>query len=295
MAPRKGEAKAKSQQLLQAAVQDTAAPDAEPAVKQDQQQPQVKLERIPTGDAQRMLQSLKRQAADGDAGPLQAYKKLSTQEGKRNFFWNEFKLDKKCSKFSIKEIKSVSHEEATESVPDWYTADQVAEFEGYRAHQPNYDELKAAAVANLPSKPHPKPPLAALGQCLYWYVHVTIKNTDRQKRQLEGVQAAADVSAVDYELAMKAVQDEHSLALPSSSSTKPNKAVEVETWKAKALQAVKKAKELGNSVSRVMNQAQEALAKLEMVADHSSASSETTKALARSLLDDLTPKVQLVR
>ena len=65
-----------------------------PAVKQE---PMVKKERIPEGEAQRMLQSLKRQAAEGDPGPLQAYKKRTTQEGKREFYWDVFKLDSAAS------------------------------------------------------------------------------------------------------------------------------------------------------------------------------------------------------
>ena len=129
-----------------------AEPEQNPSVKQDLYN---KQERIPEGEAQRMLQSLKRQAADGDLGPLQAYKKRTTQEGKREFYWDEFKLDKKCSKFSVKETKSVSHDASCESMPDWYTADAIAEFEGYQSHLPNYEELKNAAVVGLPSKPHP--------------------------------------------------------------------------------------------------------------------------------------------
>ena len=53
---------------------------AAPAVKQE---PMVKKERVPEGEAQRVLQSLKRQAAEGEPGPSQAYKKRATQEGAR--------------------------------------------------------------------------------------------------------------------------------------------------------------------------------------------------------------------
>ena len=56
---------------------------------------------------------------------------------------------------------------------------------------------------------------------------------------------------------------------------------------------VKKAQALGSSVSRVVHQAPEATAKLELVSDK--ASSVTTKALAQSLHADLVPKVQLVQ
>ena len=79
-------------------------------------------------------------------------------------------------------------------MPDWYTADAIAEFEGYRSHLPNYKELKDAAVAGLPWKPHTKKALADMGECLYWYVHVIIKNTDHKKRKLEGAQAAEDLN-----------------------------------------------------------------------------------------------------
>ena len=259
-----------------------------PAVKQE---PMVKKERIPEGEAQRMLQSLKRLAADGDPGPLQAYKKRTTQEGKREFYWDVFKLDRKCSKFSVTESKSVSHEEAIESLPDWYTADQVAEFEGYRSHLPNYKELKEAAVAGLPSKPHPKASLNDMGERLYWYVHVITRNTDLQKRKLEGIQSASDLSALDYDLAMQTVPGE--LVDAPSSSSNPSKVVEIQPWKAKALEVVKKAQALGSSVSRVVHQAQEAIAKLELVSDR--ATSATTKALAQSLHAELVPKVQLVQ
>ena len=149
-----------------------AEPEQNPSVKQEFD---IKQERVPEGEAQRMLQSLKRQAANGDLGPLQAYKKRTTQEGKREFYWDEFKLDKKRIKFSVKETKSVSHDESCEPMPDWYTADAIAEFEGYRSHLPNYEELKDAAVVGPPSKPHPMKALVDMGECLYWYVHVTIQ------------------------------------------------------------------------------------------------------------------------
>ena len=96
---------------------------------------------------------------------------------------------------------------------------------------------------------------------------------------------------LDYDLAMQAVEGEE-VAAPASSSN-PSKLVEIQPWKAKALEVVKKAQALGSSVSRVVHQAQEATAKLELVSDK--ASSVTTKALAQSLHADLVPKVQLVQ
>ena len=291
MSPKaKAESKAKAKAKAKAVPRPVTEPEPEESVPVKQEVP-IKREKIPDGEAQRMLLSLKRQAADGDPGPLQAYQKRKTQDGKREFYWEEFKLDKKCSNFSVKEIKSISHDESSESQPDWYTADQIAEFEGYRAHLPNYQALKAAAVADLPSKPHPKASLASMGECLYWYVHVIIRKTDRKQRKLEGTQLAGDLSSVDYDLAIQAVDGEQEI-LPSSSSN-PSKAVEIQAWKVKALELVKKAQGLGNSVSRVLNQAQEALAKLDLVSE--SAALATTKDLAKTLHADLLPKVQLVK
>ena len=130
-----------------------------------------------------------------------------------------------------------------------------------------------------------------MGERLCWHVHVITRNTDLQQRKLEGIQSASDLSALDYDLAMQAVPGEQ-VAAPSSSSN-PSKVVEIQPWKAKALEVVKKAQAVGSSVSRVVHQAQEAIAKLELVSDK--ATSATIKALAQSLHAELVPKVQLVQ
>ena len=45
-----------------------------------------------------------------------------------------------------------------------------------------------------------------MGERLYGYVRVIARNTDHQQRKLENIQCASDVSALDYDLAMQAVE-----------------------------------------------------------------------------------------
>jgi hypothetical protein len=101
---------------------------------------------------------------------LSEFDALATVEQQR-FFVNRWQLNSKNKNLAAIQQDYVKVAEKAKGQVGWFTKYKVAEFQGILPGVPNYEALVDACVADLPSKDHENPKLAALEVKMYHYCH----------------------------------------------------------------------------------------------------------------------------
>ena len=254
---------------------------------------------IPRNEKDRMDRSLKKMAKEGNPGPLAEYKSRVGKLAKRNFYWNTFVLDPKCSEFTVTETKAQKRTESEKIQPGWRTAEFVAEKQGWRPGVPNYEAKLKIAVKGLKSKEHDDQEMRDIGEMLYWYEHVEIESISKRTRVLEGKQQVSNVAQEAYASAVGSFDgsNEASSSNPAEGGSNVENPVEVrnkvqvETWKTAALEQEKKAAVVDSAMSKLRSQAEQLIARFGHCEQKAEMSS-TAKQLARASKADLQDKLQ---
>ena len=253
---------------------------------------------IPRNEKDRMDRSLKKMAKEGNPGPLAEYKSRVGKLAKRNFYWNTFVLDPKCSEFTVTETKAQKRTESEKIQPGWRTAEFVAEKQGWRPGVPNYEAKLKIAVKGLQSKEHDDQEMRDIGEMLYWYEHVEIESVSKRTRVLEGKQQVSNVAQEAYASAVGSFDgsNEASSSNPAEGGSNVENPVEVrnkvqvETWKTAALEQEKKAAVVDSAMSKLRSQAEQLIARFghcEQKAEMSSTAKQLSKASKADLQDKL--------
>ncbi len=255
---------AEGPQATEGSLPSEASPKAEGG-EQAQGSAKVKVERcesMPKDAAKKMLGKLNYLDSKGDPGPLAHYRSLKSQQQKRQFYFETFRIDPTCAAFSAREgIKLQTTHEQSE-VEGWVTADVIAQMNGFLPAMANYEELKAALVSHLPWKAHDDPHVAALGVRLYHYTHANMEKTMKAKTKGLELTKKASMDEAEYlsaEAAFSAPPAKKQMVQlgggASSSSgllrlppKKPD-----EGWAATHKQVLAKAKKLTQDISGVVN------------------------------------------
>jgi hypothetical protein len=155
------------------------APPIAVVVKKEQE-----ADPIPTGEGARMLMKLKYMKGKGNMA-YEHYQSLD-KAAKRRFYWDEFSVDPKCSKYSVVDTHNQTEATKEGTSKGWVLPEMVLQLQGIPTSHPQYAALLVACVEGLPKRPHENPAMAALGMWQYQYEHVNmVENAITESRSRE--------------------------------------------------------------------------------------------------------------
>jgi hypothetical protein len=91
-------------------------------------------------------------------GKPEAYeepKLCTTKEARREWYWNKFSKDKKSSWLNANQSQRKVVAIKTTRVDGWFTVFEIASMNKIAGTIPNYKQLCACLVEDLPEKPYP--------------------------------------------------------------------------------------------------------------------------------------------
>ena len=146
-----------------------------------------------------VLDRLHALAKKGNSTPLETYKNLPLGPSRVDFAM-QLKMDRDGSWCSVTEKHSLEAKDEKTWVSGWLSEEQIANHECLFDYVSNekQQEILNAILADLPSKPHDRAALAAMGKKLYQYSSRLLDKT---------TQARADKLIVEAQQRMKDVED----------------------------------------------------------------------------------------
>ena len=150
---------------------------------------------------------LKSLAKKGNQGPLDHYKTLKGPE--KIDFALQLKVDREAAFLTCKETHSLETVQESHWITGWVTDALVAKEEGLFNYNtdPVQKAILDALLADLPSRPHERPSLAAIGVKQYDYS--AKKLTKGIQRQVDAIQTEAkvDMKQEDHDKVVQMVQN----------------------------------------------------------------------------------------
>ena len=200
---------------------------------------------------------LKSLAKKGNTGPLDHYKTLKGQE--KIEFALQLKVDRTAAFFTCKESHKLETLKENTLVTGWLTDFQIAKEEGIQNFKEDglQKQVLEAILADLPSRPHEKPSLAAMG--IKQYDYSAKKLMEIKQRQVDSMEceAKADMQAPEYDEALGMIQNvDNVMGSQTSKRTKPNTPKPPTTLSPEEIAKqdwIKEVKILQNTCTRDMN------------------------------------------